>query len=158
LVEAVKNVCVSSFSNLIFFFGFNLWYDLMCPIERRFWQILYLFVIDIFLFFEKGYWIVLDELNLAPSEVLEALNRLLDGRQSRIIHSLNTSNHKAASSFHAVCNSKSPWNLWCTIATFWIHHIIDTHLIFVDFFDIESVANDMKQIWNYYYYFLFLFF
>ena len=26
----------------------------------------------------KGFWIILDELNLAPSEVLEALNRLLD--------------------------------------------------------------------------------
>lgn len=26
----------------------------------------------------KGWWVVLDELNLAPSEVLEALNRLLD--------------------------------------------------------------------------------
>ena len=26
----------------------------------------------------NGYWVILDELNLAPSEVLEALNRLLD--------------------------------------------------------------------------------
>ncbi|CAD2215295.1 hypothetical protein AGDE_13630 [Angomonas deanei] len=26
----------------------------------------------------NGYWVVLDELNLAPSDVLEALNRLLD--------------------------------------------------------------------------------
>ena len=25
-----------------------------------------------------GHWVILDELNLAPSEVLEALNRLLD--------------------------------------------------------------------------------
>jgi midasin len=33
----------------------------------------------------KGYWIVLDELNLAPSEVLEALNRLLDDNQELFI-------------------------------------------------------------------------
>jgi midasin len=26
----------------------------------------------------QGWWVILDELNLAPSEVLEALNRLLD--------------------------------------------------------------------------------
>jgi midasin len=33
----------------------------------------------------KGHWIILDELNLAPSEVLEALNRLLDSnRELRI--------------------------------------------------------------------------
>jgi midasin len=33
----------------------------------------------------KGYWIVLDELNLAPSEVLEALNRLLDDNRELFI-------------------------------------------------------------------------
>ena len=27
---------------------------------------------------QQGHWIILDELNLAPSDVLEALNRLLD--------------------------------------------------------------------------------
>jgi midasin (ATPase involved in ribosome maturation) len=32
-----------------------------------------------------GYWIVLDELNLAPSEVLEALNRLLDDNRELFI-------------------------------------------------------------------------
>lgn len=30
----------------------------------------------------SGQWIILDELNLAPSEVLEALNRLLDDNRS----------------------------------------------------------------------------
>ena len=36
----------------------------------------------------KGWWIVLDELNLAPSEVLEALNRLLD--DNRELHLSDT--------------------------------------------------------------------
>ena len=33
----------------------------------------------------RGYWIILDELNLAPSEVLEALNRLLDDNRELYI-------------------------------------------------------------------------
>ncbi|KAI9206667.1 P-loop containing nucleoside triphosphate hydrolase protein [Polychytrium aggregatum] len=33
----------------------------------------------------RGYWIVLDELNLAPSDVLEALNRLLDDNRELLI-------------------------------------------------------------------------
>ncbi|PHH79074.1 hypothetical protein CDD80_5633 [Ophiocordyceps camponoti-rufipedis] len=33
----------------------------------------------------KGYWIVLDELNLAPTEVLEALNRLLDDNRELLV-------------------------------------------------------------------------
>jgi midasin len=33
----------------------------------------------------NGYWIILDELNLAPSEVLEALNRLLDDNREIFI-------------------------------------------------------------------------
>lgn len=33
----------------------------------------------------RGYWIILDELNLAPSEVLEALNRLLDDNRELLI-------------------------------------------------------------------------
>ncbi|ORY30348.1 hypothetical protein BCR39DRAFT_598381 [Naematelia encephala] len=33
----------------------------------------------------KGHWIVLDELNLAPTDVLEALNRLLDDNRELII-------------------------------------------------------------------------
>lgn len=33
----------------------------------------------------KGYWIVLDELNLAPTNVLEALNRLLDDNRELLI-------------------------------------------------------------------------
>jgi midasin len=33
----------------------------------------------------RGEWIILDELNLAPSEVLEALNRLLDDNRQLFI-------------------------------------------------------------------------
>ena len=33
----------------------------------------------------NGYWVILDELNLAPSEVLEALNRLLDDNRELFI-------------------------------------------------------------------------
>lgn len=33
----------------------------------------------------KGHWIILDELNLAPSDVLEALNRLLDDNRELFI-------------------------------------------------------------------------
>ena len=33
----------------------------------------------------RGYWLILDELNLAPSEVLEALNRLLDDNRELFI-------------------------------------------------------------------------
>ena len=33
----------------------------------------------------KGHWLILDELNLAPSDVLEALNRLLDDNRELFI-------------------------------------------------------------------------
>jgi midasin len=33
----------------------------------------------------KGHWIILDELNLAPSDVLEALNRVLDDNRELFI-------------------------------------------------------------------------
>ncbi|KAG0491119.1 hypothetical protein HPP92_007982, partial [Vanilla planifolia] len=36
----------------------------------------------------KGYWIILDELNLAPSDVLEALNRLLDDNRELFVPEL----------------------------------------------------------------------
>lgn len=30
-----------------------------------------------------GYWVILDELNLAPTDVLEALNRVSEGERGR---------------------------------------------------------------------------
>lgn len=38
----------------------------------------------------NGYWIILDELNLAPSEVLEALNRVLDDNRELYIPETQT--------------------------------------------------------------------
>lgn len=38
----------------------------------------------------NGHWLLLDELNLAPSEVLEALNRILDDNREIIITETNT--------------------------------------------------------------------
>jgi MoxR-like ATPase len=37
----------------------------------------------------KGYWIILDELNLAKSEILEALNRLLDDNRELYVPEIN---------------------------------------------------------------------
>ncbi len=37
----------------------------------------------------RGYWVILDELNLAPSEVLEALNRLLDDNRELYLSEIN---------------------------------------------------------------------
>lgn len=37
----------------------------------------------------KGHWVILDELNLAPSEVLEALNRLLDDNRELYLPEIN---------------------------------------------------------------------
>lgn len=37
----------------------------------------------------QGYWVILDELNLAPSEVLEALNRLLDDNRELYLAEIN---------------------------------------------------------------------
>jgi len=39
---------------------------------------------------KEGHWIILDEINLAPSEVLEALNRLLDENRELYISETNT--------------------------------------------------------------------
>lgn len=38
----------------------------------------------------KGHWILLDELNLAPSDVLEALNRVLDDNRELFIPETQT--------------------------------------------------------------------
>ena len=37
----------------------------------------------------QGYWLILDELNLAKSEILEALNRLLDDNRELYIPEIN---------------------------------------------------------------------
>lgn len=37
---------------------------------------------------KNGYWLLLDELNLAKSEILEALNRVLDDNQELFVPEL----------------------------------------------------------------------
>jgi midasin len=37
----------------------------------------------------KGHWVIWNELNLAPSEVLEALNRLLDDNRELYLAEIN---------------------------------------------------------------------
>ena len=54
----------------------------------------------------NGDWIVLDELNLAPTDVLEALNRAG--------HPRNTGSSQAALALYALCNSEPTWALWRT--------------------------------------------
>lgn len=41
----------------------------------------------------KGYWVILDELNLAPTEVLEALNRLMDDNRELFVPDLQQTIH-----------------------------------------------------------------
>jgi len=38
---------------------------------------------------KRGDWVILDELNLAPTEVLEALNRLLDDNRQLYLPEIN---------------------------------------------------------------------
>ncbi|KAM1151438.1 hypothetical protein ACFX14_034127 [Malus domestica] len=45
------------------------------------------------LVFHDSYWIVLDELNLAPSDVLEALNRLRDDNRELFMPELQETSH-----------------------------------------------------------------
>ena len=47
----------------------------------------------------NGYWVILDELNLAPSEILEALNRLLDDNREIYIPEIRET-IKAHNDFH----------------------------------------------------------
>ena len=37
---------------------------------------------------KEGHWVILDEMNLAPNEVLEALNRLLDDNRELYIQQM----------------------------------------------------------------------
>ena len=58
----------------------------------------------------NGHWIVLDELNLAPSDVLEALNRLLDDNRELFVPELQqTVRQRAAPTWRAsiACCSNS---------------------------------------------------
>lgn len=55
----------------------------------------------------KGHWIVLDELNLAPTDVLEALNRVLDDNRELFIPETQTT-IKAHPSFRLFATQNPP--------------------------------------------------
>ncbi|XP_046844513.1 midasin-like isoform X2 [Xenia sp. Carnegie-2017] len=55
----------------------------------------------------KGYWVILDELNLAPTDVLEALNRLLDDNRELFIPELQET-IKAHSKFMLFATQNPP--------------------------------------------------
>ena len=60
----------------------------------------------------RGYWVVLDELNLAPSDVLEALNRLLDDNRELFVPELQET-IRPHPHFVLFCDAKSSrCNLW----------------------------------------------
>lgn len=54
-----------------------------------------------------GYWIILDELNLAPSDVLEALNRVLDDNRELYIPETQVT-VKANSNFRLFATQNPP--------------------------------------------------
>ena len=55
----------------------------------------------------KGHWIVLDELNLAPSDVLEALNRLLDDNRELYIPELQQTVREVVRISGQLCTARS---------------------------------------------------
>lgn len=78
----------------------------------------------------KGYWIVLDELNLAPTDVLEALNRLLDDNRELFI--TETQEVVKAHPRFMLFATQNPPGLYggrkvCMICSFWVAKILGNY-------------------------------